>query len=117
MKKIVEREVIFCNFCESDNSVYYHCNGCGKDFCYKCQNKKAVGQKFAHAVHFSGSCDCFLCMDCLANPTPETKEILAGYLKIQQLRNEAKSWNDDFDKRCKTAEAEVNKIVKKYNIK
>lgn len=117
MKKKSEKLIAFCDICESDDSVYYHCAGCGKDFCYNCQNKNSVGQKFVHAVCFSGSCDCFLCMDCLASPTPAVKTMLAAYLKIQQLRNEAKAWNEDFDKRCKLAEAEVQKVAEKYNIK
>ncbi len=117
MKKRTERTITFCDACENDDSVYYHCAGCAKDFCYKCQDKDSVGQKFIHAVRFSGSCDCFLCMDCLAKPTPAVKVILAAYLKIQQLRNEAKVWGEDFDKRCKTAEAKVEEVAKKYNIK
>ena len=117
MKKMTEKQITFCDACESDDSVFYHCEGCNKDFCYKCQEKKVVGQKFTHAIHFSGSTDCFLCMECLAKPTPKVKELLAAYLKIQQLRNEGKSWNEDFDKRCKMAEKEVNIIAKKHNIK
>ncbi len=117
MKKMMEKTITLCDACESDDLVYNHCAGCGRDFCYKCQNKDSIGQRFSHAVHFSGSCDCFLCMDCLASPTPKTKEILAAYLKIQQLRNEAKVWNEDFDKRCKTAEAKVQEVAKRYDIK
>lgn len=117
MKRKTEKLITFCDVCDSGDSVFYHCEGCEKDFCYKCQNKSVVGQKFVHSVHCSGSSDCFLCIACLAKPTPKVQAILAAYLKIQQLRNETAAFYADFEKRRKTAEVAVRDIVEKYNIK
>lgn len=117
MKREVLKMVKFCDACESEDSIYYECVSCGKNFCYNCKQKNSVGQEFRHAVHFSGSFDCFLCMDCLASPTPKTKEILAAYLKIQQLTEEEKSWYECFRKRCEDAETKVKVIADKYSIK
>lgn len=117
MKKNIEKLTTVCDICESDDCVFHHCVGCGKDFCYKCQETKPVGQKFSHSVYCSGSYDCFLCVACIADPTPKVQSILAVYLKIQQLRNETKSFYEDFEKRSKVAEVKVKEIVEKYHIR
>lgn len=111
MEKQVLRRIKFCDICGTDQNIFYKCSGCGKDICCTCQEKNALGQKFCHAVNFPGSIDCYLCMECLAKPTPKVKTILSAYLKIQQLRNERTAFNDDFDVRCKAAEAKVKEVA------
>ncbi len=117
MEKQVLKKIKFCDICGTDQSVFNTCSNCSKDFCYDCQKKNIAGQEFPHAVHFSGSTDCYLCMGCLASPAPKVKTILSAYLKIQQLRNESKAFYDDFDVRCKAAETKVKEVAGKYNIK
>jgi hypothetical protein len=117
MKKVVEKEVEFCDNCGSDDCVFNECIGCGKHFCYECNDKKKVGQKYSHAVYCSGSRDAYLCTDCILLPTPKIQEILEVYGKIANLRSESKVWYEDFEKRTKEAEAAVKVLAEKHSIK
>ena len=111
MKKKVEKTIDVCDNCGADDMVFYHCLGCGKDFCYNCNDKRNVGKKYIHSVNFSGPDDGYFCVACLSLPTPKVSKILKAYLKIESLRNEQKAWYEDFSKREKEAELALKNII------
>lgn len=117
MRKIVEKEIEICDSCGTDDCVFNECASCGKHYCYNCNKTRHVGKEFPHSVYCSGSDDVYFCTGCLSVPTPRTVAILAAYQTISLLRAENKAWYEDFKQRSDKAEAEVRKIIEKYNIK
>ena len=117
MKKMVEKEVEFCDNCGSDDCVFNECNGCGKHFCYDCNEDKGMGKKYIHSVYCSGTGDAYLCNDCLSRPTPKVTGILRAYEAVQRLRVENENWQKDFGKRCEAAKAETKRVAEKYKIR
>lgn len=83
------------------------CLGCGKDFCYDCQEKKGV--RYNPGVFTSGSGDGFYCHAC--DKSNATSALHQAFVSILELRNESDRWNEDFQKRKLAAEkhlAEIN---------
>lgn len=110
MKKIVEKEIAFCDICETDINVYYECDICGKHVCY--EHKGHVVQ-FGHSVWCSGSGDGTYCNECLAENKNDS--LILAYRVIQNLRDESKEWNAAFEVRAKSAEEYIKTLRKKNN--
>jgi hypothetical protein len=101
-----------CDFCEEgerNTNCYRRCDNCGKDACDKHQD--AIVQ-FRHGVYFSGSDDGEYCVGCLEALRHEGDARLKAFQQIQDLRDEAERWNEDFRKRATTAEAAVASFPK-----
>ncbi len=117
MKKTIQKEVVVCDECGTDEMIFHKCNGCDKAFCFDCNKTKHTGKTFEHGVYCSGSGDVYFCMACLTNLMPRTKEILAAFQTVLFLRNEAIEKHTAFEKRCKDAENKVQEVLEKYQIK
>lgn len=110
MKKTVEKEVEFCDFCGKEMPFSHECRICGKASCYECDEANLT--TFNHAVNFSGSGDGTYCNKCLGKPIPkEHLPLLQAYHGILNLCAEAKAWHLDFDSRTKTAESRVKELL------
>jgi hypothetical protein len=53
MKKVIEKEVEFCDVCTKEMDYGNRCLICGKAMCYEC--RKVHMTTFNHAIGFSGS--------------------------------------------------------------
>lgn len=107
MRKIVEKEVTFCDFCGAENYVE-PCLKCGKEACWECKKKPEVGVEYSHAVYFCGGGDGFYCRPCdLALSESQADAKHNAYVAIRSLRDELKGWQVSFEKRQKIAEEQV----------
>lgn len=103
MKKIIKKEVCFCDLCKKESNYPTPCLGCGSEVCYECQKKSGV--VYPHAVHLSGSGDGFYCDKCDAKLWRNGTDKLHGaYRAVAALRTEAMAWNKDFTQRRVAAE-------------
>ena len=111
MRKMIPKEVTFCDFCGAKNYVEA-CLKCGKEACWQCQKKPKVGVEYSHAIYFSGGGDGFYCCPCdleLSESKADAKH--NAYVAIRALRDELKQWSKDFEKRQKQAEELVRTAV------
>ena len=102
MKKMVLCEVASCDVCGDKNQVYYHCAGCGKDFCWT--HKKNIVE-YHQRIGVSGYGDIILCKKCDATPPERLIPLLMAYKEVARLRIESDIFYDDFKNRQKVAEA------------
>ena len=99
-----------CHSCGADCDYPYVCGGCGQPFCFSCRDK---GIEYPHAVFFSGSDDGFYCKPCDRKLSRRSSDqVYLAYRKIGELRAEAKRWNEDFEKRTKAAQEELQRLRK-----
>jgi len=111
MRKVIEKEVAFCDDCGNEADYVHTCIGCGKEYCYDCHDAHLT--EFRCGVSFGGSGDGEFCKECIENPpTPKLRKLLKAYLKIRALKTERDAVYNDFQARCKKAEAEVDKTYK-----
>ncbi len=111
MKKLINKEVIFCDRCNKEVEYSAECVSCGSEFCYDCSKK--IGKTFSAGVFYSGSGDSYFCHTCIQNIPPEMTSLFAAYIRIQALRQEQKTMWEDFDKRRNNAEEELQQLLKK----
>lgn len=107
MKKIVHKEVSFCDVCGKECSYAQVCLNCGKEFCYECL--KTEGVKYKHSVWFSGTGDGTYCNECDSKLKTSGNKLHTAYRKIVSLSNECEDFCSDFKKRADEAEANVMK--------
>jgi hypothetical protein len=101
-KKQLTKDVEVCDVCGTDKMVFSHCNNCSKDYCYECAKTHAV--TYSHGVYCGGSGDACYCNACRNELLKKGDVRLLAYLKIQDLRAEAKRWSEDFNMRQEHAE-------------
>ena len=107
--KSVQTEVHCCDACGKEFLVTA-CICCGKEYCYDC--RKREGKEYSQGVHFSGSGDGYYCNPCDAKLTASGSDKLhAAYRAVASLRIEGQAWGEDFQRRCKAAEANVLRAV------
>ena len=113
MKRIIEKEVVFCDSCQKE-AYTDTCLRCGVQHCYDCRKTKGV--EYKHAVHFSGSGDGYYCNQCdgILYSTGDDK-LHSAYVKIKNLRKESELFYIDFDKRTKKAETILEIMEDKKN--
>ena len=110
MKRIVEREVDWCDQCQQKEAYSWDtCQRCQKIFCSQCGELHM--RKFPHAVHFSGSDDGKYCVKCAGALIGAGDPLFEAYQAIGVLRAELKAWGSDFEARHKKAEATVKKLL------
>ena len=107
MKKTVQKEVEFCDFCGKE-AGYYHCLKCGKDFCFDCQKAKAA--TYRHSVRSEGSMDGIYCHDCnnkIMAGDGDGENLFMAYLGIANLSKEYKIFTESFNPRRIAAEEKL----------
>ena len=110
MKKKINIEQAFCDVCGKEASGFNCCDICGKDFCYDCRDKYSI--QYKHAVNFSGSGDGFYCLECDKKALESGDKKHSLYRAIKALRNEEAGWYEDFRKRQKKVEEELERMNK-----
>ena len=109
MKKIIEKEVIFCDQCEKEKYVS-KCLYCGVEHCFECA--KSHGEEYPHAVYFSGSYDGYYCHSCNSELTRSRADTLHNmYSEIKRLRAESVGWSLDFKARSNKAETKLKSLL------
>lgn len=108
MKKTVTEERTFCDVC--GQPAWRACQKCGKDLCYDC--RKTAAKEYQHGVYFSGSKDGLYCLECDAALMRQADPKHLAYRRIEALRNEAKGWGSDFEKRKKEAESALEAFIR-----
>jgi len=108
MKKLIEIEQTFCDFCGRDD-CHDKCLGCGKDICYTC--KKIEAKEYRHAVYCSGSGDGTYCHGCDLEKRKSGDKLHAAYRMIESLRNEMEGFSVNFKHRSDKAEAEIKALL------
>ena len=107
MKKQEMCEVNYCDACGKRRDYLQKCCGCVRELCCDCMEGRMV--TYPPGVQSSGDNGNF-CNKCDANPPEKVKAIHAAFREIMELRVIEKSWCEDFDKRCKAAEARLKKL-------
>ncbi len=110
MKKIIKKEITFCDKCDKEYPYLNKCLNCNVEMCYDCVQKH--GESYDHAVYFRGSGDGFYCKPC----NQELKSIgkdkrYNAYLTIRLLQDELETWGNDFKKRQDNAERILKNLI------
>lgn len=114
MKKVIKKEVTFCDCCGNEMEYSHKCIRCGKDHCYNCLSK---GKEYAHSVHCSGSGDGFYCNECDAILTQSKSDTLHNaYKEIELLRLVERSMWEEFKCKVEIAEKNVKSELSKMNV-
>jgi hypothetical protein len=109
MKKPLTIQQSYCDFCGEKASGYQLCLSCGRDFCYDCARKHGV--EYNHGVHCAGSGDGLYCLECDQKMREKGDRLHSAYVKIHILREQEKSFYEDFKTRCEAAENELKTIL------
>jgi len=107
MRKEVKKTMDVCDFCGTDNSVFYKCLQCGKDACWECRDKTV---QYPQGVYISGGQDGIYCLECDSTLMKSGDKLHRAYNIIEALRNESKIWGEDFHARSKKAEDNILKL-------
>ena len=107
---VVSKEARICDFCKKVETYTWNaCLRCGKDICHACRD--TVAKHYEHSVYASGSGDGAYCNECDAILRKAgTDEKHNAYLAIKALRDESKSWSDNFERRRKEAEERLTAL-------
>lgn len=106
MKKVIEKEVSFCDHCGKEIKLYATgCMGCGLEYCHECRITNIVG--YNHGVYAQGTRDGRFCNKCNANPPVRVKRLMGLYKKIAKMRTVMDEWNHHFDVERKQIEREL----------
>jgi hypothetical protein len=109
MKKTIEKEVLFCDYCGNETQYSEECMSCGKDMCYECSQKH--GTSYSHAVYFSGSGDGFFCNPCDSELTAKgTDKRHSAYRAIQSLKLALKAEQENTKRRIELAESNLRRL-------
>lgn len=106
MKKEVTKQIKVCDICKDENSVYYECENCHKDFCYGCKN---LIEEFPAKWGFGTSNDLVICTHCLISPSKEMIPKIHAYQNLSTIGNEYKTMCINMDKRIEEAEQKIKK--------
>jgi len=112
MKKIVEKEVHFCDSCGKETYVS-QCLVCVAEYCWECEKKEMVEYK---SGVWSSGLDGHYCLRCnselLVNKNNPIHEL---YVRIKYLRMENESWYKEFKKRADATEKELREWLDERN--
>jgi hypothetical protein len=110
MKKIVAKEISFCDICKKPMDFGYDCAECGIEFCYECHKDRMIG--YSAGVGWGGSGDIHYCKKCHDKLiTSANDPIFEAYRKIFDLGQEGKRFYDDYKIRCNAAEKNLKKLL------
>lgn len=109
MKQTKQVEVDCCDKCGPEEMTQ-SCDCCGRTVCW---GHRAELVDLQHGVYVSGHGDASYCKPCLEELRLKKDKRVLAYLKIQDLRDEAKKWGEDFRRRCELAEEAVKRVATK----
>lgn len=109
MRKIIEKEVEFCDACGKE-AYCQKCLGCSKEYCYDCREKLMV--EYRHSLHFGGSYDGHFCQECDTNPPEHIKRLHHAYQTMRSLKNEWEGSYANIERRAKSTEARIKALSK-----
>jgi hypothetical protein len=110
---IVERSI--CDFCGSGDT-WLRCLSCSRDVCWHCYSestplpeRKAI--RYSGGVCVGGSNDGVYCIPCdLELSKSKCSPLHQAFVAIRALRDERQAWSNSFEKRCKLAEAQLQRL-------
>ena len=103
VKKLLQKEVHFCDKCGNEYPYPKVCMNCGVEMCHDCSVK--LGNSYNHAVYFQGGGDGFYCHPCDKKLTTEGRsQQHNAYRQIRLLREEMEAWEKAFKVRQEAAE-------------
>lgn len=112
MKKVIDKEVHFCDKCGKEMEYPSNCMGCNKEYCYDCSKTEFV--RYSHAIFFQGSGDGKFCIECNATPPDRLVKLMVLYRKIKALTAEYNEWWKDFELRHKAVEKELEEEYENF---
>jgi len=104
MKKIIKKEISCCDACGKEDVYVTACLYCGTEHCFECRQNS--GKVYRHSVFFGGSDDGYYCNKCdnrLTKSNADGKHV--AYQSIVSLQREHEAWNQNFKRRCDSAES------------
>jgi hypothetical protein len=108
MKKVMRKEVEFCDGCNAETYVTA-CMKCGVDHCWQCQEKWGV--EYAHGVYVKGSGDGYWCKPCDVQMSESgSDELYLAYVAIRQVRDEMIAFNAEWSQRKDAAESRLKQL-------
>ncbi len=107
MKRLVNKEMDFCDVCGGESNQWNVCQSCGKNICYKCKPFNA--KEYRHSVYCSGG-NRLYCLECDQRLSKAGDNKWRAYKLIESLGNEAKGFDDDFQKRATKAESDLKSL-------
>ena len=114
MKKIVSKEVSFCDKCGKEIYIT-KCNNCDKEHCWEC--RKTEGIEYSYSVHSGGGDDGYYCKLCDTElRKTKTDELHNSYLTIQKLQNEFEAFDKDWGNIVKLADEKAKELIAKSSI-
>ena len=86
---------------------------CGVEHCWECQKK--LGIEYTHAVQSQGSDNGYYCKTCdeflRENKEGIVDSLHSAYLAIKMLRDEERTFYDNFEKRVNKAELHLKNLL------
>ena len=111
MKKIVSKEMLFCDNCDKEESYMYSCAICGIEYCHECGKDRYV--KYSAGVVWGGGDDIRYCNVCHEKLLQNNNDpVFKAYRKINYLKNERDRFYEYHTKKCDAAEAALKKLIK-----
>lgn len=110
MKKLTEKEIVFCDFCKKEALYGYKCFVCGIDSCFDCGKNNIV--VYTCGVGFSSSRDGYYCISCDALMNHKDDPLHNAYIAIKKLKKERDDFYADFEIKTKKAEALIEQLFK-----
>ena len=102
MKKIVQREIHFCDKCGLERFHVNTCLQCGLELCYECSEYH--GKRYDKSTVTFGSGDGFYCNECDSTLTSTGENKLHNaYRAIKRLKDEMKAFETDWERRSAEA--------------
>src|SRR4051812_15710406 len=100
MRKMVAKEVFFCDVCRREQYIALSCKNCGTEMCSFCWEHH--GQVYSSNIFVSQGYDGHYCNFCDRQLRLKgTNKLHAAYLQIRELRLEMEQWNEAFTARQK----------------
>ena len=114
MKKIIQKEVEFCDKCGRElDFCKSTCMNCGLTYCYNCSESGMV--EYPHALHRSGGGDGCYCKKCDAVLTHAHDSALHNaYREMQKLREMEKTLYDGLHNQADDLENRISGLFKMY---
>lgn len=108
MKTRQEVDGYKCDECGTFKTYMTSCTGgCGKDYCYACRDRNLT--HYHYCAHVSGCSNGDFCVEC--HERLQGSPLMNAYQKIATLRKEAEDWNEDWRRRTKQAEDELQRVI------
>ena len=103
MKKTIEKEVTFCDHCQTETYVD-PCLHCGAEHCWRCRETQGI--EYKHLTWGTGTGDGYYCTSCdnHIRTIGRVNPVHQAFLVIANLREESRLFYEDYKRRAREAE-------------